>query len=113
MYVDGDWVKARGTTLGADNGMGVAYIMAVLSSTDIPHPAIDALFTIDEETGMTGALELKGGMLNGKILLNIDTEDDDELTIGCAGGIDINATRKVAMEPSPEELLPSNLWFVV
>jgi len=103
MYVDGDWVKARGTTLGADNGMGVAYIMAVLSSTDIPHPAIDALFTIDEETGMTGALELKGGMLNGKILLNIDTEDDDELTIGCAGGIDINATRKVAMEPSPED----------
>ena len=63
MYVDGDWVKARGTTLGADNGMGVAYIMAVLSSTDIPHPAID-VFTIDEETGMTGALELKGGMLN-------------------------------------------------
>ena len=103
MYVDGDWVKARGTTLGADNGMGVAYIMAVLSSTDIPHPAIDALFTIDEETGMTGALELKGGMLNGKILLNIDTEDDDELTIGCAGGIDINATREVAMEPSPED----------
>ena len=103
MYVDGDWVKARGTTLGADNGMGVAYIMAVLSSTDIPHPAIDALFTIDEETGMTGALELKGGMLNGKILLNIDTEDDDELTIGCAGGIDINATRDVAMEAAPAD----------
>ena len=103
MYVDGDWVKARGTTLGADNGMGVAYIMAVLSSTDIPHPAIDALFTIDEETGMTGALELKGGMLNGKILLNIDTEDDDELTIGCAGGIDINATREVAMEAAPAD----------
>ncbi len=105
MYVDGDWVKARGTTLGADNGMGVAYIMAVLSSTDIPHPAIDALFTIDEETGMTGALELKGGMLNGKILLNIDTEDDDELTIGCAGGIDINATREVAMEAAPADSL--------
>ena len=103
MYVDGDWVKARGTTLGADNGMGVAYIMAMLSSTDIPHPAIDALFTIDEETGMTGALELKGGMLNGKILLNIDTEDDDELTIGCAGGIDINATREVAMEAAPAD----------
>ena len=63
MYVDGDWVKARGTTLGADNGMGVAYIMAVLSSTDIPHPAIDALFTIDEETGMTGALNLKEACL--------------------------------------------------
>lgn len=102
MIVDGDWVKANGTTLGADNGMGVAFIMALLSSDNIPHPAIDALFTIDEETGMTGALELKGGMLNGKILLNIDTEDDDELTIGCAGGIDVTATRDVIMEPSKE-----------
>lgn len=92
MYVDGDWVKARGTTLGADNGIGVATIMTLLSSTDIPHPAIEALFTIDEETGMTGALELKGGLLNGHILLNLDTEADNELTIGCAGGIDITAT---------------------
>jgi len=92
MYVDGDWVKARGTTLGADNGIGVASIMTLLSSTDIPHPAIDALFTIDEETGMTGALELKGGLLHGKILLNLDTEDDTELTIGCAGGIDVTAS---------------------
>ena len=100
MLVDGDWVKAQGTTLGADNGMGVAFIMAVLSSDTIAHPAIDALFTIDEETGMTGALELKGGMLNGKILLNIDTEDDDELTIGCAGGIDVTATRSFEMEPT-------------
>ena len=89
MYVDGDWVKARGTTLGADNGMGVAYIMAVLSSADIPHPAIDALFTIDEETGMTGALELKPGWLSGDILLNLDTEEDNELGVGCAGGIDV------------------------
>lgn len=103
MLVEGDWVRAEGTTLGADNGIGVAFIMAVLSSTDIAHPAIDALFTIDEETGMTGALELKGGMLNGKILLNIDTEDDDELTIGCAGGIDVTAKRTVTMEPSPEQ----------
>ena len=79
MFVEDDWVKAEGTTLGADNGIGVATIMAILSSTDIPHPAIDALFTIDEETGMTGALELKGGMISGKILLNLDTEDDDEL----------------------------------
>ncbi|MCP9750340.1 aminoacyl-histidine dipeptidase [Ferruginibacter sp. HRS2-29] len=92
MYLEGDWVKARGTTLGADNGIGVASIMTLLSSTDIPHPAIDALFTIDEETGMTGALELKGGLLKGKILLNLDTEDDTELTIGCAGGIDVTAT---------------------
>lgn len=89
MYIDGDWVKAKGTTLGADNGIGVASIMTLLSSTDIPHPAIEALFTIDEETGMTGALSLKGGVLSGSILLNLDTEEDNELTIGCAGGIDI------------------------
>jgi dipeptidase D len=92
MYVDGDWVRAKGTTLGADNGIGVASIMSLLSSTDIPHPAIEALFTIDEETGMTGALELKGGFLSGSILLNLDTEADNELTIGCAGGVDITAT---------------------
>ena len=92
MYVDGDWVRAKGTTLGADNGIGVASIMSLLSSTDISHPAIEALFTIDEETGMTGALLLKGGLLTGNILLNLDTEADDELTIGCAGGIDITAT---------------------
>lgn len=89
MYVDGDWVKAKGTTLGADNGIGVAAIMALLSATDIPHPALEALFTIDEETGLTGALALKGGVLQGHILLNLDTEEDTELTIGCAGGIDI------------------------
>jgi len=92
MYVDGDWVKAKGTTLGADNGIGVAAIMAILSSTDIPHPPIEALFTIDEETGMTGALNLEGGLLDGKILLNLDTEEDTELTIGCAGGVDVTAT---------------------
>ncbi len=92
MLVDGDWVKANGTTLGADNGIGVASIMALLESTDIPHPALEALFTIDEETGMTGALSLKGGLLDAKIMLNLDTEDDHELTIGCAGGIDVTAT---------------------
>ena len=92
MYVDGDFVKAKGTTLGADNGIGVASIMSLLSSTDIPHPAIEALFTIDEETGMTGALSLKGGLLDGHILLNLDTEEDNELTIGCAGGVDVTAT---------------------
>jgi dipeptidase D len=92
MYIEGDWVKAKGTTLGADNGIGVAAIMALLSSSDIPHPAVEALFTIDEETGMTGALSLKGGMLTGSILLNLDTENDTELTIGCAGGIDITGT---------------------
>ena len=93
MYVDGDWVKASGTTLGADNGLGVAAIMAVLESKEISHPKIEALFTIDEETGMTGALNLSDSILSGKILLNLDTEEDDELCIGCAGGIDITMNR--------------------
>lgn len=102
MYVDGDWVRAKGTTLGADNGLGVATIMAVLESTDIPHPAIEALFTIDEETGMTGAMGLKGGLLDGEILLNLDTEEDDEIDIGCAGGVDVTATREYNEEEVPE-----------
>jgi dipeptidase D len=102
MYVDGDWVRAKGTTLGADNGLGVAAIMAVLESKDIQHPAIEALFTIDEETGMTGALNLKGGILQGQILLNLDTEEDDEIDIGCAGGIDVTATRSYNEEEVPE-----------
>jgi len=102
MYVDGDWVRAKGTTLGADNGLGVATIMAVLESNDIPHPAIEALFTIDEETGMTGAMGLKGGLLSGEILLNLDTEEDDEIDIGCAGGIDVTAERTYAEEDVPE-----------
>lgn len=93
MYVDGDWVRAKGTTLGADNGLGVATIMAILESETIAHPAIDALFTIDEETGMTGAMGLKGGLLKGEILLNLDTEEDDEIGVGCAGGVDVTATR--------------------
>ncbi len=92
MFVDGDWVKAKGTTLGADNGLGVATIMAVLESDVIAHPDLEALFTIDEETGMTGAMGLKGGLLKGDILLNLDTEEDDEIGVGCAGGIDITAT---------------------
>jgi dipeptidase D len=102
MYVDGDWVRAKGTTLGADNGLGVAAIMAILESTDIPHPAIEALFTIDEETGMTGAFELKAGVLKGEILLNLDTEEDNEIGIGCAGGIDVTAVAEYDEEPTPE-----------
>jgi dipeptidase D len=98
MLVDGDWVKAKGTTLGADNGIGVAAIMAILESTTIPHPPLEALFTIDEETGMTGAMGLKGGLLNGKIMLNLDTEDDNELCIGCAGGIDVTAKGNYSQE---------------
>ncbi len=91
-YIDNGWVKARGTTLGADNGMGVASIMALLEAKDIVHGPLEALFTIDEETGMTGAKGLKPGFVKGDILLNTDTEDEGELTIGCAGGIDTNIT---------------------
>lgn len=104
MFVEGDWVKANGTTLGADNGIGVASIMALLESTIIPHPALEALFTIDEETGMTGALALKGGLLDGSIMLNLDTEDDDELTIGCAGGVDITATGTYTSEATKHNM---------
>jgi dipeptidase D len=101
MDIDGDWVKAKGTTLGADNGIGVATIMSILESKDIPHPPIEALFTIDEETGMTGAMGLAGGLLEAKILLNLDTEDDHELTIGCAGGVDVTAEGKYATQAVP------------
>lgn len=109
MYVDGDWVKAKGTTLGADNGLGVATIMAVLQSTDIPHPALEALFTVDEETGMTGAMGLQPGLLKGDILLNLDTEEDDEIGVGCAGGIDVTATRSYSEEPRPQTAVAFDL----
>lgn len=102
MYVEEGWVRAKGTTLGADNGLGVAAIMAILESNTIPHPAIEALFTIDEETGMTGAKGLQGGMLEGEILLNLDTEEDDEIDIGCAGGVDVTATAEYDEEDVPE-----------
>ena len=102
MYIDGDWVRANGTTLGADNGIGVATIMAILASKEIEHPAIEALFTIDEETGMTGAMGLKGGLLEGEILLNLDTEEDTEIDIGCAGGVDVTATAEYDEEDTPD-----------
>ncbi len=101
MYIDGDWVRANGTTLGSDNGLGVATIMSILESDTIVHPYIDALFTIDEETGMTGAIGLKGGVLQGEILLNLDTEEDDEIGVGCAGGIDVTASKSYTEEKSP------------
>mgnify|MGYP006071988685 FL=1 len=102
MLVEGDWVTADGTTLGADNGLGVASIMAVLASTAIEHPNLEALFTIDEETGMTGAMGLEGGILKGEILLNLDTEEDDEIGIGCAGGIDLTASRTYLEDQSAD-----------
>jgi len=105
MYVDGDWVRAKGTTLGADNGLGVATIMAILESDTIVHPALEALFTIDEETGMTGAMGLQGGLLQGDILLNLDTEEDDEIGVGCAGGIDITASKTYTEEQAPADAM--------
>lgn len=103
MMIAGEWVKADGTTLGADNGMGVAAIMAVLASKDLAHGPIEALFTIDEETGMTGAMGLKANVLTGDILLNLDTEDEGELCIGCAGGVDTTIDMDYTEEPVPAD----------
>ena len=91
-WIDGDWVKAKGTTLGADNGLGLAMAMAVLESSDIKHGPIELLCTIDEETGMTGAMALKPGILQGDILINLDSETEGELYVGCAGGLDASAS---------------------
>jgi dipeptidase D len=100
--IDGEWVRANGTTLGADNGIGVASAMAILASKNIPHGPVEALFTIDEETGMTGVFGLKKGLLKGDILMNLDSEDEGELYVGCAGGIDVNVTKKYKQEKSPK-----------
>lgn len=90
--IDGDWVKGTGTTLGADDGIGMALQLALLAGKDIPHGPLECLFTVDEETGLTGAFGLEKDFLTGKMLLNLDSEDDGELFIGCAGGIDTTAT---------------------
>ncbi|MFC6979125.1 aminoacyl-histidine dipeptidase [Microbulbifer taiwanensis] len=99
--IDGEWVAATGTTLGADNGIGVAAILALLESTDIPHPALEALLTIDEEAGMTGAKNLQPGYFEAELLLNLDTEDEGELYIGCAGGVDVNIQLLYSAEAVP------------
>jgi len=103
--IDGEWVKANGTTLGSDNGIGVASAMAVLASKDIPHGPLEALFTIDEETGMTGVFGLKKGLLKGDILLNLDSEDEGELYVGCAGGIDVSVKRSYGQEKPPQGMV--------
>lgn len=100
--IDGEWVKAEGTTLGADCGIGMAAALAVLLDNSLEHPAIEALFTVDEETGLTGAFGLGEGMLTGKYLVNLDSEDEGELFIGCAGGIDTVAKFDYDLEPAPE-----------
>ena len=99
--IDGEWVRANGTTLGSDNGIGVAATLAVLASKDIAHGPLEALFTIDEETGMTGAFGLKKGLLKGDILMNLDSEDEGELYVGCAGGIDVIVNKNYKEEKTP------------
>jgi len=100
-WIDGEWVKAKGTTLGADNGMGAAAIMAVLEAKDLVHGQIEALFTVDEETGMTGAFGLKPGLFTGEILMNLDTEEEGDLCVGCAGGTNANMKFKYTEEATP------------
>lgn len=109
LKIEGDWVTANGTTLGADNGIGAAAAMAILTSNNINHGPIEALFTADEETGMTGAMGLCAGQLKGDILINLDNEYDDELCVGCAGGLDVNITTSY----TPQPILEKDLHFQV
>lgn len=103
--IDGEWVRANGTTLGSDNGIGVATSLTVLASKELVHGPLEALFTVDEETGMTGVFGLEPGVLKGDILLNLDSEDEGELYVGCAGGIDVSARKKYAEEDSPKGMI--------
>jgi dipeptidase D len=100
-YIDGEWVTAKGTTLGADNGIGLSVILAVLDDETIEHGPLEALLTIDEEMGMTGAFGLEAGLLDGEILLNTDSEDEGEVYMGCAGGVDANIHFSLNFEPAP------------
>jgi dipeptidase D len=101
-WIDGEWVKAKGTTLGADDGIGIAAMLAILESTTIPHGPLECLFTIDEETGLTGAFGIKPDLLKSRILINLDSEDEGQLFIGCAGGADTTARFDLETEPVPE-----------
>lgn len=100
-WIDGEWVKAKGTTLGADNGIGVAATMAVLAAKDLVHGQIEGLFTIDEEAGMGGAKNLEPGILTGKVMLNLDSEDEGELYVGCAGGINVSTSKDYRTVKTP------------
>lgn len=106
-YIDGEWVKAKGTTLGADDGIGMAAALAVLTSKEVKHGPVECLFTVDEETGLTGAFALKPGFFSGKILLNLDSEDEGEMFIGCAGGIDT-----VVRMPYTKQAVPAHRFAV-
>ena len=107
--IDGEWVRANGTTLGADNGIGVSAALAVLASKDLVHGPVEALFTATEETGMDGAIGLKGGLLKGDILINMDSEDEGELYVGCAGGEDANAFFSFTEVPVPADSIAFKL----
>lgn len=102
LVYDGEWLRADKTTLGADNGIGIAYALALATDPDISHPPLELLFTVDEETGLTGATELDEDMLTGKILLNIDSEGEGYFTIGCAGGLDAHIDLEIDTIPVPE-----------
>ncbi len=104
-YIDGDWVKARGTTLGADNGIGMAAALAVMADKNLEHGPVEALFTINEEIGLEGAQNLGEDMIHGKILVNLDSEDDGEIFVGCAGGIDTTAVFHYNRSFSPENFI--------
>ena len=104
-WVDGEWLKAKGTTLGADNGLGVALALSVLESDDIKHGPLELLVTYDEETGMTGAQALKPGVLKGEILLNLDSETEGEIYVGCAGGLDASVKGTYERKPEPKDWL--------
>ena len=106
---DGDWVTAEGTTLGADNGIGLSSALAVLASNDIPHGPLEVLVTIDEEAGMTGAFGLEAGWLDGELLINTDSEQEGEVYMGCAGGIDGEATFAITNEDAPADVASFNL----
>jgi dipeptidase D len=108
-FIDGDWVKANGTTLGADNGIGAAAAMAVLASDTLEHGPLEALFTATEETGMDGAEGLEAGVLQGEILLNMDSEDEGELYVGCAGGEDVSVTFQYKKKEMPKNFIGGRL----
>ena len=108
-YVDGEWLKSRGTTLGGDDGIGIAMALAAITDSGLRHPAIECLFTVDEETGLTGAMMLQDGVLRHKRLINLDSEDDGQIFIGCAGGIDTLAKMHYAPVPVSEAVQQSGL----
>ena len=110
-FIDGEWLKAKGTTLGADDGIGVAIQLALLEANDIEHGPIECLFTVDEETGLTGAFNLESGFMKGKMLLNLDSEDEGEFFIGCAGGKDTQAILDIEWEEKmPEDFMAYNVY---